>query len=258
MQLRSIERNSARASSQLFDNTLNFTRNSATAARRTLLDDAHIAPATELVHWAHQTFGDDLVLSSSFGADSAVMLHLVTRVIPGIRVVLIDTGYLFPETYQFVEELRQRLDFQLVVAAPAMTAGRQEALYGKLWEQGEEGLQKYLQINKVEPMERALRETGARAWLAGLRADQTEHRRSLPRVGQQGAYTKIHPILDWSRQDVESYLQDHSLPRHPLLARGYRSIGDWHSTVPSLGDDERSGRNLGQKKECGIHLAPSL
>lgn len=211
--------------------------------------------AEDLVAWAAARFGRDLVLSSSFGADSAVMLHLATRVLPSVRVIFVDTGYLFPETYRFAEELRDLLGFELHVVAPAVTAARQEALYGKLWEQGDEGVRRYLELNKVEPMQRALRELGARAWLAGLRAHQTEHRKNLDRVVLQDGYVKVHPILHWTRSDIDGYLSRHDLPVHPLVAQGYRSIGDWHSTIPVLeGEDERSGRLLGMKKECGLHL----
>src|SRR5262245_60544448 len=92
------------------------------------------APAEDVLEWAFHTFGDDLVLTSSFGADSAVMLHLVHRIAPRTRVLFLDTGYLFPETYQFAEELTQRFELDVRVYAPSMTAARQEALHGKLWE----------------------------------------------------------------------------------------------------------------------------
>src|SRR5690606_5064688 len=131
-----------------------------------------------------------------------------------------------------------------------------EALYGNLWEQGDEGVRRYLEINKVEPMQRALKELGARAWLAGLRSQQTDHRKGLSRVGIQDGFVKIHPILNWTRKQVDEYISAHELPKHPLVAQGYRSIGDIHSTIPVLpGDDERSGRLLGTKKECGLHLS---
>lgn len=212
--------------------------------------------AEELIRWGVKEFGRGLVLSSSFGADSALMLHLVTSIVPGIRVVFIDTGYLFPETYRFAEELRERFDLELVVYGPKMSTARQEALYGQLWEQGDEGVKRYLQMNKVEPMQRALQELRVTAWLAGLRADQTEHRQGLAKVGVQDGRVKIHPILDWSKDQIEDYFRTHDLPRHPLYDQGYKSIGDWHSTIPvAAGEDDRAGRFLGAKKECGLHLS---
>ncbi|MFO0680981.1 MAG: phosphoadenylyl-sulfate reductase [Sandaracinus sp.] len=214
------------------------------------------AAPDEVVRWALRTFGKGLVMSSSFGAESALMLHLVTRDAPGIPVVFLDTGYLFPETYQFAEELTTKLGLNLKVYGPRMTAARQEALYGRLWNGSEEDLAKYQQINKVEPMDRALRELGATAWIAGLRRDQTEFRAGLRVVEPQAdGLFKVHPILGWSKKDVRDYMLAHDLPYHPLYHYGYRSIGDVHSTTPTtLEQDERDGRHLGEKRECGIHL----
>ncbi len=212
--------------------------------------------AGELISAASADFGDGLVMSSSFGAHSAVMLHLVATHAPKTRVILIDTGYLFPETYRFAEELRQSLSLDIHTFSSPLSAARQEALFGKEWEAGEEGVARYLERNKVEPMQRALRELGARAWMAGLRRGQTAHRRDLPRVGVQDGVIKIHPILEWSTTDVVGYLSDHNLPLHPLVSEGYRSIGDVHSTLPTTPDmDPRAGRLLGKKQECGLHLS---
>ncbi len=211
--------------------------------------------ARERIAWAVQQFGQRLVMSSSFGAHSAVMLHLVSEVAPKTPVIVIDTGYLFPETYTFMQALSERLTIQMHVYNPAMSAARQEALYGKLWEQGEEGVQRYLQLNKVEPMQRALEELQAQAWLSGLRHHQNEHRNNLRPVELQDGRYKIHPILQWSEEEVERYIQDHELPFHPLYAQGYRSVGDWHSTLPTVaGQDPREGRILGKNNECGLHL----
>jgi phosphoadenosine phosphosulfate reductase len=211
------------------------------------------APA--LIRWAVQQFGSGLILSTSFGAQSALMLHLVSEVAPELPVVFIDTGYLFPETYRFAEELKQRLKLNLKVYGPVMTPARQEALYGKQWEEGDDGIQAYLQRNKVEPMQRALKELGATAWLAGLRQKQTSHRAQLRPVEQQNGRYKVHPILSWTDEEVTAYLERHDLPLHPLYEQGYRSIGDVHSTIPTTADqDPREGRILGQKRECGLHL----
>lgn len=213
------------------------------------------AEPDEIVQWALKTFGRGLVMSSSFGAESALLLHLVTRDAPDVPVVFLDTGYLFPETYQFAEQLTQKLKLNLKVYAPRMTAARQEALYGRLWNGSDEDLARYQQINKVEPMDRALRELGATAWIAGLRRDQTEFRSNLRVVEEQDGVFKIHPILGWSKKDIRAYMQAHDLPYHPLYHFGYRSIGDTHSTTPTtMEQDEREGRQLGDKRECGIHL----
>lgn len=214
------------------------------------------ASAEDVIAWAASTFGESLLMSSSFGSHSALMLHLATRVVPQIPVVFLDTGYLFPETYQFAEALRERFDLRLEVYNPRMTAARQEALFGRLWDGDDGDLARYQQVNKIEPMQRALRELRGRAWLAGLRAQQTEFRAGLRKVEVQDGVFKIHPILEWTKDDVERYMDEHDLPLHPLYAWGYKSIGDVHSTVPvdPGEDDDRAGRRLGEKRECGIHL----
>lgn len=217
--------------------------------------DLEGAGAEAVIRWAHARYGNQLVMSSSFGATAAVMLHLVATAAPGMPILCIDTGYLFPETYTFAEQLERRFGLNLKWYSATMTQARQEALYGKLWDQGDEGVKRYLYLNKVEPMQRALRDVGATAWLAGLRADQTEHRAGLRRVDRQDGRIKIHPILDWTEDDVNAYMEKHDLPYHPLYAEGYKSIGDHHSTLPVVeGMDARAGRILGTKRECGLHL----
>jgi len=207
-----------------------------------------------IVRWTSQSFHDDVILTSSFGAESAVMLHLVSRIIPSVRVVFIDTGYLFPETYRFAEELRERLDLDVRVFSPEVTSARLEALHGALWDGDPSALARYQRVTKVEPMQRALDALKPKAWLAGLRRVQTGHRATLKHVEQQGAYTKICPILDLTDEDVHGYLEQHDLPYHPLYQQGYRSIGDVHSTRPTeAGEDARGGRSLGKQRECGLH-----
>ena len=213
------------------------------------------ASAEEVLHWAIDRFGSGLVASTSFGATSAVLLHMIRQVAPTMPIVCVDTGYLFEETYAFAQSLIERFDLDVRFYTPKMTAARQEALYGKLWEQGPEGIAQYLQINKVEPMNRALTELGAHAWVTGVRADQTDHRASLGRIDLQDGRSKVHPILHWSWDDLTAYIEKHDLPFHPLYEQGYRSIGDHHSTLPTTADmDPREGRILGKSRECGLHL----
>lgn len=211
--------------------------------------------AHAIVAWGLETFGTSMIMSSSFGAQSALMLHLVSEVAPGIPVVFLDTGYLFPETYQFAEELSKRFRLNLHVYSPALTATRLEAIHGRLWEGDEHDLARYAAITKVEPMDRALRELGAKAWIAGLNRSQTSFRAGLRTIEKQDGIYKIHPILEWTRSEMSAYMEKHDLPYHPLVAFGYHSIGDAHSTSPTHeGQDEREGRRLGAHRECGIHL----
>jgi phosphoadenosine phosphosulfate reductase len=212
--------------------------------------------AEERVAWAVGQFGETLVLSSSFGAQAAVMLSLATRAVPGIPVVFVDTGYLFPETYRFADELAARLKLNLKVYRPELTAAWLEARHGRLWEQGLPGLEAYNRLVKVEPMQRALCELGARAWLAGLRRSQASTRKTAPIVGRQDGRTKVHPIVDWSDRDVHAYLRKHDLPYHPLWQKGYVSIGDTHTSRPLTADlTPEQTRFFGLKRECGLHEA---
>ncbi len=193
---------------------------------------------------AHERHGDGLIVSTSFGAQAAVMLHKAKLVVPDIKVVFVDTGYLFPETYQFAEELTKTLDLDLHTYRPLRTAAQQEALHGKRWEGSEEDKHAYNLENKVEPMNRAVKELGVTGWLSGLRRDQSKRRAALDFEEQQGAVTKFYPILDMTSRDVYYYLKENGLPNHPLVELGYTSIGDVHST--KLGE---------QRGECGLHDA---
>ena len=217
------------------------------------------ADAVRVVEWAAETFGDGLVMSSSFGAQAAVMLHLVTRVVPDVPVVFIDTGFHFPETYKFADELTDRLKLNLKVYQSPISPAWMVARYGRLWEGDKESLDRYDRIRKVEPMDRALRELKATAWLAGLRRGQTDHRASLRQVEHQNNRYKVHPILTWDGKQVHEYLKTHDLPYHPLHDKGYASIGDWHSTR-AIGETEheRDGRFRGLKQECGLHIPETL
>ncbi|TVR49309.1 MAG: phosphoadenylyl-sulfate reductase [Puniceicoccaceae bacterium] len=216
--------------------------------------DLEAAGAEDRVRWAAERFGERLILTTSFGIQSAAMLHLVTRVLPEIPVVFIDTGYLFPETYRFARDLTQRLGLNLKKYLPAQTAAEQEALHGKLWEKGLEGIKRYNFINKVEPMERAVRELGAEAWLAGLRRVQSSTRQELPVVQRQNRMVKIHPIVDWNNRILHEYLLKHDLPYHPLWEQGYVSVGDWHTTRRlEHGMSEEETRFHGLQRECGLH-----
>jgi phosphoadenosine phosphosulfate reductase len=196
------------------------------------------------------------VLSSSFGIQAAVSLHLVTRVLPRIPVVLVDTGYLFPETYRFIDTLASRLDLNLKIYRSAMSPAWLEARHGKLWEQGAAGIDLYNRIQKVQPMRSALAELHAVTWFAGLRRSQSTSRAAIEPVHRViGGRFKVHPIYDWSDRDVDDYLLRHRLPYHPLTQQGYVSIGDWHTTQKLSDVDEpaEATRFFGLKRECGIH-----
>lgn len=210
--------------------------------------------AEQRVEWALENLPNQFVLSSSFGIQAAVMLHLVTQQMPDIPVILTDTGYLFPETYQFIDQLTEQLKLNVKVYQAPISAAWQEAKFGKLWEQGLDGIQQYNQLNKVEPMQRALDELNAQTWFAGLRRSQSDMRGKLSVLQRLEKQFKFYPIIDWSNKDVHYYLKQHNLPYHPLWEQGYVSVGDWHTTrALAEGMDEKDTRFFGMKRECGLH-----
>ncbi|MEC7468447.1 MAG: phosphoadenylyl-sulfate reductase [Pseudomonadota bacterium] len=210
--------------------------------------------AASRVRWAMANLPGEQIVSSSFGAQSAVMLHLLTQARPDIPVVLTDTGYLFPETYQFVDELVEKLNLNLKVYSSDISPAWQEARFGRLWEKGIEGIEQYNKMNKVEPMQRALKELNVGTWFAGLRRSQADTRQRLPVLQKVGKQFKLYPIIDWSNKDLHYYLKDNGLSYHPLWEQGYVSIGDWHTTQSlQEGMSEQDTRFFGLKRECGLH-----
>jgi phosphoadenosine phosphosulfate reductase len=216
--------------------------------------DLSALSAEERVEWSLRNLPGQHIVSSSFGAHAAVSLHLLTQQKPDIPVVLIDTGYLFPETYRFVDELSDRLDLNLQVYRSLLSPHWQEARFGERWKMGAEALERYNQQVKVEPMKRAINELDVGTWFAGLRRTQSDERKDTPILERSNNRWKVHPIADWSDRDVHRYLTNHKLPYHPLWEHGFESIGDYHSTksIHEVSEKEQL-RFFGIKRECGIH-----
>jgi len=210
--------------------------------------------APERIVRLKEIYGDRLVASTSFGLQASAMLHLIKENAPEIPVVFVDTGYCFPETYEFAQRFIDDWGLDIRIFNPMISSARQETLYGKLWEQGEEGMRKYSLLNKLEPMNRALAEVGGDVWLSGLRRSQSSTRADREIAEQQRSTMKVYPILDWADAQLSSYFYDHKLPRHPLEAKGYVTMGDWHSTrLPIVGESAEETRFGGSKYECGLH-----
>ena len=220
--------------------------------------NVHLAQATaeERVAYALSQWKPHMVLSTSFGAQSAVLLHMATQLWPDIPVVLLDTQYLFPETYKFADALTARLGLNLKVYQSPVSREWQEARHGKLWEQGVDGIKQFNAMNKTEPMARALTELNAEAWITGLRRSQSSTRAGLQTLALQDGRVKVHPIYDWTNKDIHQYLTKHDLPYHPLWEQGYVSIGDVQTSRPlGEGMSEEDTRFFGLGRECGLHTA---
>jgi phosphoadenosine phosphosulfate reductase len=211
--------------------------------------------AQERVIWALEQLPDRHVLASSFGIQSVLMLHLVSNIQPDIPVIVIDTGYLFSETYRFIDQLTDRLDLNLHCYQPRLSSAWLEAREGQLWLQGKSGIEQYNRQHKIEPMNRALKELDVGCWFAGLRRDQSSTRDSLPVLRVQDGRFKLHPVIDWHKRDVHRYLVRNNLPYHPLWKEGYVSVGDSHTSRRlEPGMSEEQTRFFGMQRECGLHI----
>ncbi len=224
--------------------------------------DARTPP--QIVEWAAAQFGDELVMSSSFGAESAVLLHLASLINPRIKVIMVDTGYLFPETWHFMEQLRRRLDLNVWVYRTKNDPIKylhDASEPDPTWRQDVESC---CAVNKNEPFDRALRELAPSAWLRGIRRDQAQTRQSRQIVewSKRNNCYAISPLLPWSNRELGLYMKQNNLPYHPLVEKGYLSIGcNPQSCTRAVlpGEDPRAGRWSGQAKvECGLHIDSSL
>jgi phosphoadenosine phosphosulfate reductase len=210
--------------------------------------------AIERIEKAAEVLPDNIAMTSSFGIDSAVSLHLINQVIPGIKVILIDTGYLFKETYQYAETLQQSLNLNLHIHQSSVSAARFESQYGQLWLNGIEGLDKYNQLRKVQPLNQAMSTLNIKSWFSGVRRTQSNTRQQLPWISCKNHRYKVHPLLDWSDRDIFLHAKQHQLPAHPLSNKGYLTVGDTHSTQSIHEVNDLSElRFSGLKRECGIH-----
>jgi phosphoadenosine phosphosulfate reductase len=214
---------------------------------RSEIDDQSVAfetaPAGLVLAWAVERFGRDLALASSF--QDAVLIDIAVNVDPTIEVVFLDTGSHFPETLDYVETIRKRYDLNLTVTKPAADADQ--------WPCGSSQCCEY---RKVRPLRQAL--AGKAAWVTGLKRVDAPTRRDAPIVSYDDSWglVKVNPLATWTEQDVAGYTADHDIPEHPLLSRGYLSIGCAPTTRPvGEGEDPRAGRWWDSDKvECGLHV----
>lgn len=193
-----------------------------------------------------------IALVSSFGADSAVLLHMVSTIDKATPVIFVDTGHLFPETLAYRDELVDRLGLTDVQAAsPTAEDLAVEDPEAFLWSSDPD---RCCTVRKVQPLGRAV--AGYEAWITGRKRFQSDTRATLPLFEAEGERTKINPLAGWNATRLLAYLDRHDLPRHRLVAKGYPSIGCIPCTsAVRPGEDARAGRWRGKAKtECGIHL----
>ncbi len=219
------------------------------------------APHALLSVMIRQEFAGRIALLSSFGADSALLLAMAAEVDPNLPVLFLDTGKHFPQTLEYVAQMRQLLGLTNIISLTP----REDMLtridpQGELWQHQPN---RCCWLRKVEPLNRALQEGGYQALITGRKRYQTENRQQMDPVemGEDGVF-RVNPLWNFSREDINAELEKRNLPQHPMVAEGYRSIGCAPCTAPvSEGQDERAGRwqHTGrfpgaQKSECGIHV----
>ncbi|HEU5425413.1 MAG TPA: phosphoadenylyl-sulfate reductase [Actinocrinis sp.] len=222
-------------------------RDLADAANERLSD----ASAAEIIAWARETFGEDLVVASSM-ADTH-LVHVAQAAAPGIDVLFLDTGYHFAETIGTRDAVAQAYKVNLLSITPRQTVAEQDAEYGpKLHDRDPD---RCCALRKVEPLERGLKPYGA--WINGMRREESPTRADIRVVDYDAKrnMVKISPIAAWTQQQVDSYIEENGVLINPLFFDGYTSIGCEPCTRRALpGEDPRAGRWAGSAKtECGLH-----
>jgi phosphoadenosine phosphosulfate reductase len=209
------------------------------------------APAEDVLRWAADTFGEGFCLTGSMS--DTVLAHLASQVVPGIRVVFLDTGYHFAETLGTRDAVDAAYDVEVETVRPSLTVAEQDTLHGTRLHDRDPDL--CCRMRKVLPLDEAL--AGYEAWGTGMRRDESPTRRDTPVVRHDARrdMVKVAPLARWTADDVDAYAQRHGLVVNPLTQLGYPSIGCAPCTSPvAEGDDPRSGRWAGSTKtECGLH-----
>ena len=214
--------------------------------------DLEGAPATEVLRWAVDTFGDRFVIASSMG--DGLLASLVSSVAPGVDVLFLDTGYHFAETIGTRDAVAQVYDVRVRTVLPLLSVAEQDAVHGALLHERDPNA--CCALRKVEPLARGL--AGYDAWASGIRRDEATTRRDIGVVewDARRSMVKVNPIAAWTQADVDRYVAEHGVLVNPLALDGYPSIGCAPCTRRvAPGEDPRSGRWAGSTKtECGLHV----
>jgi len=210
-------------------------------------------PIEQVLIWACDTFGPRAAASSSFQTQSVPLLHLISLYCPQLTILFIDTGYHFPETQAFRSKLTRLFRLNVRVIQPESSPQEYEFEHGKVYQSDPDAC---CQVRKVLPLQQAL--NGYDAWITGIRHDQTDNRHQAEIIEYHDSLIKINPMIDWPQTQIDRYLDDHNLPRHPLDSAGYKSIGCSPCTqAVCQWQNYRHGRWPGYgKTECGIHELP--
>ncbi len=214
--------------------------------------------AHQTLTWAFETFGNEVAISTAFGAEGMAIIDIASRVSKNFRVFTVDTEFLFPETYNLIDRIEEKYEIKVERAFSLLSPEKQERAHGpELWARNAD---QCCNLRKVEPLRRKLRELGA--WITGIRRDQTSFRKSAGKVEWDVKFelVKINPIADWTSQQVWRYLREHGVPYNSLHDQNYPSIGCTHCTrAIRPGEDPRAGRWPGSgKTECGLHIIEPL
>ena len=211
----------------------------------------------EIILWGYKNFDNHFAITTSFGIQSSVILHMVHQysLQKKIKIFWIDTGYLPSETYKYAERLINDLSLEIEVLQSELSPARMESLYGKLWETNKSSdLDKYHDIRKIKPLENALDKYDIFCWASGVRSEQTNNRNKMNFIDVMRKRLSLRPLLNWKNKDIFYYMKENKLPSHPLFLKGYSTVGDWHSSSPdSINNEGRATRFGGIKQECGIH-----
>jgi phosphoadenosine phosphosulfate reductase len=216
----------------------------------------NVAAAGNLISQVLAEHEGPACVTSSFQTECMALLHLVTRQRPDIPVLFLDTGYHFPETYQYRDRMVAQMGLNLVNLLPRMTVAQQESKFGILYQSAPD---RCCGMRKVEPLFAGLEPYDV--WFTALRRDQSPTRANLREVDEfrlpsGKAIVKVSPLADWTSRDVWLYLKANAIPVLPLYDRGYTSIGcEPCTSLPLDPANPRSGRWAGQKLECGIHVS---
>jgi len=213
-----------------------------------------MAHPEEILTWAVERFWPNIAASSSFQTQGMPLLHMISRAVPQLPVIFLDTGYHFPETLIFRDQLTGDWQLNLKVIRAAQPEGEGEFSGRHNRDLYRRDPDRCCYINKVEPMQRVL--AGLEGWISGIRRDQSPARAGIKILERlDNGALRIHPMATWRRQDIFQYIHDRQLPEHPLLAQGYLTVGCAPCTRPVFdGTGERSGRwNGHDKTECGLH-----